>query len=395
MPFAVFRRHQRKLLAVFAILAMFGFVVADSLPRLLSGGPSRGANPVVVTLYGRSVRQSDLDLMKLERSNANFFMAEVTRQATRGLRVQPQFFGDLNNGSMVDALILQHEADRLGMPRGPEVAKDWLRERAPNLMTKTLFEQILSHFNNRVSGEQLLSEVANQIRLMKVRMLLAAPVVTPLDVFSAYRDQNERVSARAVGYRVEDFLSKISEPSAAQTQAHYDKYKDVLPDPERPTPGFKVPRQVQVEVLSIDGEALRRGIEAKLTEAELLSYYENRKAEFRHPSELPEQIFAGDDKNELTPPLTRSFAEMRPYLATSLADERAQADVGNRFEKIKADVMIPVRRQIPRGARGGGGSEEAWLQDQARAPDAGRPQDGRRDGGPRTRDHAAALPRPG
>ena len=32
MPFAVFRRHQRKLLAIFAILAMFGFVLADSLP---------------------------------------------------------------------------------------------------------------------------------------------------------------------------------------------------------------------------------------------------------------------------------------------------------------------------------------------------------------------------
>src|SRR5205823_5927356 len=29
MPFAVFRRHQRKLLALFAILAMFGFVLAD------------------------------------------------------------------------------------------------------------------------------------------------------------------------------------------------------------------------------------------------------------------------------------------------------------------------------------------------------------------------------
>ena len=36
MPFEVFRRHQRKLLAIFAILAMFGFVVSDSLPRLLS-----------------------------------------------------------------------------------------------------------------------------------------------------------------------------------------------------------------------------------------------------------------------------------------------------------------------------------------------------------------------
>ena len=48
MPFAVFRRHQRKLLAIFAILAMFGFVLADSLPRLLSGGSGgSNANPVV------------------------------------------------------------------------------------------------------------------------------------------------------------------------------------------------------------------------------------------------------------------------------------------------------------------------------------------------------------
>ena len=41
MPFEVFRRHQRKLLAIFAILAMFGFVVSDSLPRLLSSNYSR------------------------------------------------------------------------------------------------------------------------------------------------------------------------------------------------------------------------------------------------------------------------------------------------------------------------------------------------------------------
>ena len=48
MPFEVFRRHQRKLLAIFAILAMFGFVVSDSLPKLLNsstaGAISRSSN---------------------------------------------------------------------------------------------------------------------------------------------------------------------------------------------------------------------------------------------------------------------------------------------------------------------------------------------------------------
>ena len=41
MPFEVFRRHQRKLLAIFAILAMFGFVVSDSLPKLLNPNSGR------------------------------------------------------------------------------------------------------------------------------------------------------------------------------------------------------------------------------------------------------------------------------------------------------------------------------------------------------------------
>ncbi len=78
MPFAVFRRHQRKLLAIFAILAMFGFVLADSLPRLLSGGYAGGnQNPVVVKLYGKSIRRGDLNEMAQQRNHANLFMIRV------------------------------------------------------------------------------------------------------------------------------------------------------------------------------------------------------------------------------------------------------------------------------------------------------------------------------
>ena len=119
---------------------------------------------------------------------------------------------------------------------------------------------------------------------------LVRPVVTPLDVFDVYRDQNERVSARVVSIKVEDFLAKVPEPSASQIETYYNQYKNDLPNPERPTPGFKIPRQIQVEILSIDGEALSRGIKDRLTEAELRTYYENRKADLKLPSELPEEI---------------------------------------------------------------------------------------------------------
>jgi len=337
MPFAVFRRHQRKLLAVFAILAMFGFVVADSLPRLLNGGPSSGGNPVVAELKRKTLHRSDINAMIAERNDANLFMNELSGLLTR--RQAPQFFGDLTTKSIVDALILQDEADRLGIPAGPEVAREWLKHRVGPSMTKELFDLIHTRFASRVSGEQLLSELANQIRLNNVRRLPGAPVVTPLDVFQTYRDQNERVSARVVGFRVEDYLAKVSEPSPVDLQAYYEKYKNILPDPNRPTPGFKVPRQVQLEILSVDGEAMARSFKDKLTDAELLSYYENRKAEFKRPSQLPDEIFQGAP--DLTPPLVQPFSEVRPYLATTLAEEKAQAEIIARFGRIKDEVMIP------------------------------------------------------
>jgi hypothetical protein len=339
MPFAVFRRHQRKLLAIFAILAMFGFVLADSLPRLLSGGyGGPGTNPVIVTLYGRPIRQADLGEMAAERHRANRFMAELS-----GFPGRP-FFGETTTRALVDALILEHEADALKMPKGPELAREWLKQRTAGRMTRELFESILGRLGD-VSGQQILFDIADQVRLANARQLLGNPVITPLDVYQAYRDQTERVSARVASFPVEAFVARIPEPTAEQVRAYYDKYKEVLPDPTRDTPGFKIPRQIKVEFLALDGSALARKIKDKLTESELLNYYENRKAEFKQPSEFPDDLFANDPQATLTPPRVQPFAEVRPYLATSLAEERAQSEIVNRLTKIKEEVMIPFTDQ--------------------------------------------------
>ncbi|MFO0954476.1 MAG: hypothetical protein U0835_25615 [Isosphaeraceae bacterium] len=345
MPFAVFRRHQRKLLSVLAILAMFGFVVADSLPRLLSGSNAGAGNPVVVELYGRSVRRSDIAQLQTQRNNANLFLAELTAMFQGGRPVQ-NAFGDLTTRSIVDAMILEHEADRLGMPSGPEVGREWLRKTFGALMTRELFESILARFNDRVSGDQLLADIASQVRISNVRNLQGMPVTTPLEVFEAYREQNERVSAKVVGFPVVEYLSKVKEPTTREVEDFYNTYKNVLPEPQSPTPGFKVPRQVRVEIVSVDTQALAASIRDKLTEAELRTYYENRKSEFKRPNEFPDQVFEGDDKLELTPPQVQSFEEVRPYIATSLADERAQAEVTDKFERIKNDQMIPFADKV-------------------------------------------------
>ncbi len=332
MPFEVFRRHQRKLLAIFAILAMFGFVVSDSLPRLLNSNTGM-RDQKVAELYGKAVYQSQLNDMARQRNRANLFVAGLGQFMSR------EVFGGLKQRDLVDAMILQHEADRLNIPATAEIGREWLKQITGGRMNGELFNILFSRFSNEVSEEHLLTDIANQVRLRKVRGLLGYPVVTPYDVYCSYRDQNERVAARILEIPVDSFLSRVAEPTASEIQALYDTYKDVLPNPARESPGFKIPRRVQLEILSLDGNALARGLRDKVTEAELKSYYENHKAEFEVPTELPVDLFA--DQPELTPPIVQSFSEVRLMLAPRLADEKAQAETLDKFTRIKEAEMIP------------------------------------------------------
>jgi len=98
MPFEVFRRHQRKLLAVFAILAMVSFVLSDSVPKLFNATYG-GRDQPVVTLYSKAVYRSAMNAMVEQRTLANTFFSQF-------VRFPYPFFGTKSR-EIVDALILQ------------------------------------------------------------------------------------------------------------------------------------------------------------------------------------------------------------------------------------------------------------------------------------------------
>ncbi len=250
MPFEVFRRHQRKLMAVLAILAMFSFVIGDALTNLMRpSGPGSYGDPVVAKLYGKDVHQSDLNRLAKERQIANQFVSRV-----RGYNGDLQVFGGYSTPEMVDAYILQHEADRMGLPVSTKIANGFLRRIDPLTSTAKL-DQIYrsSPLAEMVTDEQLLNEIANQFRIRKLATLtLAEEEATPLDVFETYRDQNERVSAYAVPFPVADYTSQVASPSADEENGFFEKYKNVLPNPDSPTPGFMIPQKVRFEVISAD-----------------------------------------------------------------------------------------------------------------------------------------------
>ena len=140
--------------------------------------------------------------MHEKRNTANVFMADINPFYGRNQ------FGGVKDRDLVDALILEHEADTLGLPSGPDVGSGIPEVNHKGRMTSDIFDSLLARMNNRVSGDQLLTLIGDQVRLQQVRLLPGNPLVTPYDVFRTYRDQNEKVSGKAVEIPVEKFLAE-------------------------------------------------------------------------------------------------------------------------------------------------------------------------------------------
>ena len=354
MSFEVFRRHQRKLLAVFAILAMFGFVVSDSLPRLLSSNATR-PRPAGRQALRQDVHQSDLNEMADGAEPGQPFLSPASFPY-----IGPEPFGSLKTRDLVDALILQHEADRLGIPAGPEVGKDFLKQVTQGRMNGDTFELLMADFHNQVSGEQVLAAIANQVRLNYVRgmprvpnRLLGAPMVTPYDIFRAYRDQNEKVSAKLVEVPVEQVPRQgpralgarrsgritTSTRTSCPTRSRSDPRLQGPP----PGPGRDPLDRRQRPGPRHQGPAHRRRAPGRLREPQV---------GIRDPArrgDLPADLFAGQP--ELTPPVIRPFDEVRSDLASSLAEEKAQAEIVEQFDQDQGRRPRPVLRRVPGRAR--------------------------------------------
>lgn len=401
MPFETFRRNQRPLLAVFGIMAMFAFVLSDSVMSFLGSRPS-GANKdeVVAKLYGKDIKASQLGEMANQRAFANDFVTKLMSlklaTAQIGLPVPQSIFGPTDDRSIVDALILEKEADRLGIPIDLESTKTWLREAPTQILLQSLglagSEVTMRTFRDRIgnvtSGDldttyqtffatripdgALLNAIGNQLRLLQVRTLGGATEISPLDVYDDFKAEAETISVNAVDFPADKFLPQAGEPTEADLKALFEKGAQTEPKRTVAAPAFKLPRRVQVEAVSIDTNALTAKLTAAMKDETVKEAYESRKeADFTLPpltaeerlklSPLPQDVFAGDAEAKLTPkgaadsqvPAApaegkryRPLEEVRSSLVEELARDQAREEIDRKFSQIREEVMNPFADKI-------------------------------------------------
>jgi hypothetical protein len=402
-PFHRFRKHQKAIFAVLAIICMFVFILqfasgrGDPLNRMIERfGLGRARGDMVTTLYGKKVHEGDLQTLTQQRQAASDFLQFVSEQAhSDALRENSAIFTKGDDQQLASLLTVYFQASGLlrtsGLPRGEALFKEitqWLRQASgmqsiletfakqpekakavktlvraleylawkydPKLPKDDLYfggttnredlldfmvwqhqadklgisldeEAIIKQINQEAGGRDVLEgkkfadeplvraflinrksrAVANSEDLLNAlreefRVALAQEALvgveagarayrsgfaqtpsphqvpaagTPDEFLKYYRDQRTTLNVGLLPVAVKDFVSRVeAQPTEEDLRRLYERYKSQEPVPDRREPGFKKPRRIKVEYVTakVDSPLYRKLADRGLTIQEQL-----------------------------------------------------------------------------------------------------------------------------
>lgn len=323
-PFAVFRRNQKVMTVILTCLAMFAFIILGSLEQMDSaaivpvlfglGGAAlawlwgsqneRGISYPIITvgavlgviagtmILNQSAKQGgistahghlsdgDLHEMKQKREMANQFVLSVFR--SRKDEVHPMVanyylnqyrFGDSSSRAVVSKLLLEREADELGIEISDGFITDYIKTVSDNSMTRETLTKIRSQL--RLGESELYELLRSELRArVALRMLNPVLVHMPDQYWGDFEKLNVRHSIDAVAIPVEPFAARLPRPSDAEINEVFEAFKGVYPTGENP--GFVQPDRLQLAWFESDYEAAE-ALVGEIPEDELKARYEERK----------------------------------------------------------------------------------------------------------------------
>lgn len=157
-------------------------------------------------------------------------------------------------GVTVTADSIKNDLLKLGMNKIPsdEMAKI-VREgaRARGLMDMTKLDTVAQALADEVRVA-IAKQVASEDISASVAGIGKAPQMTPADLWNNYVNVKTSLTTGILPLKVEDYLSRVPDPTEAEKLAYFDKYKKEYPNVDADTPGFKIPPKYRIGLVFAD-----------------------------------------------------------------------------------------------------------------------------------------------
>ena len=329
-PFRIFRKHQKQMLAILTVLAMFAFVFMGQ--KGCDYGMSRGpANPVVVTTsqFG-SLRQSDLqNMLALHRAVLNFLERlileanptappEERRMLTAYLE---QAYGRSDANGVIDNWLLAQRAEELGIVVGDQTVRNLITTFAGgDRVSLATIKTIIS--NMHLGQRQLVEALRNILLAQRVKSMFIVGIsgMTPAQRWDYYQRLRLSATVELAAIPVDKFIAQVKDPvDDAVLAKFFADHKVRVHDPESPEPGFREPQKIAFTYFKAD---VANFVDPKsVSDAEVRTYYEEHKEQFVNSS----PVFAPETPKEASPKPAPEVKKELPKATPPVAPAKSAA----------------------------------------------------------------------
>jgi hypothetical protein len=306
-PFSLLRRNQKIMLAVLTLMAMVAFVFLDPVMRYLSRGRGQGENPIVVETNFGDFRSHDLQNLVYQRQLVEQFIARVIEQSIakqfgqanidqrwlsgaaqqQFLFWRQQVMGRSVLGpeeAAIETMVMADRARQMGLVVSDETVADTIKQISGGTITSQELQQIIGSLQQgrAMSASKLFDSLRTELLASKYRQFFEQSLadIPPAQRFEYFSRLNRRAKAEVLPLAVADFVSQVPDPTDAEVKELYEKYKNTLPDPTSPEPGFKEPKRATFQYVMASLEPLTEKMKAEVTEDEIAKYYEENRRNF-------------------------------------------------------------------------------------------------------------------
>jgi hypothetical protein len=291
--FEIFRKYQRSLLAIVAILAMLAFFVLP--PFLQMGSQGGGQDPVAVSWKGGEFSEGGLERAVATRRVVNLFLAEAA--ALGGRRPARQFLPEQEE-QVVQTMLLAQDARDNGVVVSDRAVNDFLAQWTGNLVRPEQLDDLLSRLRVgplAVSQQDVFDVLRTELAAQTILMLHqpAFGGTPPGWRWEQYRRLDQQAKVELVPVVVETFADQVPPPTEAALRSLYEKHKNVLPEARSSTPGFREPHRVQYAYLVAKRGVFDEEAAKDVTDEQIAEYYEKNKVSMFRAQPATEKA-AGD-----------------------------------------------------------------------------------------------------
>jgi len=278
-PFSVFRRHQKVLLATLGLAAMISFVFLGSISQII--GERGSTNPVVVrtSKFGK-ISQDELRMMISQRMRVLGVLSEAMASGGRNPGLARQYLemliGESTEQSVVDTWLLARHAEQLGMVVTNQAINGFLRELTDDRVKPDALQATFKRHN--FSDRGFFQAFRDEMLAMRLRATFQPAVIgaPPAERWDYFLRLNRLATIEVVPRSVDRFADQISDPDDATLKKFFDQYKDRLPSPESPDPGFREPHRINVHYFKAEIDKFT----PLVTDQEIKEEYEKNQKEY-------------------------------------------------------------------------------------------------------------------